>query len=91
MEEIKVLRSNDNFWELIWSNQGLNCINIEVWRPNRDLIEEIRNQGPNYQKVKFFCIVLVLGITNLYVKYIPDIKNVFSFDDIEQLGFYPIR
>jgi len=28
---------------------------------------------------------------NLYVKRVPDIKRVFSFDDIEQLGFYPIR
>jgi hypothetical protein len=39
--------SNYNFLELIWSNQGLNCINIEVWWPIRDLIEEIRNQEPN--------------------------------------------
>jgi hypothetical protein len=38
-----------------------------------------------------FCFVLILGITNLYVKLIPDIKKVFSFDNIEQLGFYPIR
>jgi hypothetical protein len=30
LEEIKVLRSNYNFEELIWSNQGLNCIIIEV-------------------------------------------------------------
>ena len=26
---------------------------------------------------KIFCFILVLGITNLYVKYIPDIKKVF--------------
>jgi hypothetical protein len=38
-----------------------------------------------------FCFVLVLGIINLYVKCIPNIKKVFSFDDLEQLGFYPIR
>jgi hypothetical protein len=38
-----------------------------------------------------FCFVLVLGIINLYVKRIPNIKKVFSFDDLEQLGFYPIR
>jgi hypothetical protein len=31
LEEIKVLGSNYNFEELIWSNQGLNCIIIEVW------------------------------------------------------------
>jgi hypothetical protein len=38
-----------------------------------------------------FCFVLISGVMNLYVKRIPDIKNVFSFDNIEQLGFYPIR
>jgi hypothetical protein len=42
-------------------------------------------------KKKLFCVVLVSGITNLYVKCIPDIKMVFSFDDIKQLSFYPIR
>ena len=26
---------------------------------------------------------------NLYVKHIPDIKNVFYFDDLKQLGFLP--
>jgi hypothetical protein len=50
LEEIKVLGSNYNFWELIWSNQGLNCINIEVWWPIRDLIEEIWNQEPNWKR-----------------------------------------
>jgi len=47
LEAFKVLGSNYNFWELIWSNQGLNCINIEVWWPIKDLIEEIRDQEPN--------------------------------------------
>ena len=47
IEEIKVLGSNYNFEELIWSNQGLNCIIIEVWWPIRDLIETIQNQGLN--------------------------------------------
>jgi len=46
LEEIQVLGSKYNFWELIWSNQGLNCINIEVWWPIKDLIEEIQDQGP---------------------------------------------
>jgi len=41
LEEIKVLGSNYNFEELIWSNQGLNCIIIEVWWSIRDLIETI--------------------------------------------------
>jgi len=50
LEEIKVLGSNYNFEKLIWSNQGLNCIIIEVWWPIRDLIETIRNQGPNQKR-----------------------------------------
>ena len=47
LEEVKVLGSNYNFEELIWSNQGLNCIIIEVWWSIRDLSETIQNQGPN--------------------------------------------
>jgi len=47
LEEIKVPRLNYNFKELIWSNQGLNCIIIKVWWSIRDLIETIQNQGPN--------------------------------------------
>ena len=46
-----------------------------------------RVHWPKYQKKK--CVVLVSRITNLYVKHIPDIKKVFSFDDIEQLGCLP--
>jgi hypothetical protein len=34
-------------------------------------------------KKNLFCVVLVSGISNLYVKCIHDIKEVFSFDDIE--------
>ena len=37
---------------MIWSNQRLNCINIIVWWPIRDLIEEIRNQGPNWKSAQ---------------------------------------
>jgi hypothetical protein len=37
-----------------------------------------------------FCFVLVSGIMNLYVKCIPDI-NFFFVDNIEQLGFIPLR
>jgi hypothetical protein len=36
LEEIQVLGSKYNFWELIWSNQGL--------------IEEILVQGPNWKR-----------------------------------------
>jgi len=50
LEEIKVLGSNYNFEELIWSDQGLNCIIIEVSWSIRDLIETIRNQGPNRKR-----------------------------------------
>jgi hypothetical protein len=52
LEEIKVLGSNYNFKELIWSNQGLNCIIIEVWWSIMDLIEIIWNQGPNQKSAK---------------------------------------
>jgi len=59
LDEIKVLASNYNFEKLILSNQGFNCIIIEVWWPIRDLIEnnpkpKIKPEenatikGPNY-------------------------------------------
>ena len=38
-----------------------------------------------------FCLILVSGITNLYVKRIPDFKKIYFIDNIEQLGFYLIR
>jgi hypothetical protein len=47
LEEIEVWGSNCNFYELIWSNQGLNGINIKVLWAIGDLIGEIQNQGPN--------------------------------------------
>jgi hypothetical protein len=50
LEEIKVMGFNYNFEELIWSNQEFNCIIIEVWWPIRDLIETIRNKGPNRKR-----------------------------------------
>ena len=58
---------------------------------NNQFIKVKRTLTKIYKKKNLFCVVLVLRITNLYVKHIPDIKKVFSFDDIEQLGFYPIR
>jgi len=55
---------------------------------NNQFIKFKRTIGQNIKnKKKIFCVVLVSGITNLYVKGIPDIKRVFSFDGIEQLGF----
>jgi hypothetical protein len=50
LKEIKVLKSNYNFEELIWSNKRFNWIIIEVWWPIRDLIETIRDQGPNQKR-----------------------------------------
>jgi hypothetical protein len=50
LEEIKVWESNCNLKKSIWSNQGPNYINIEVWWAIRDLIEEIQNQGPNWKR-----------------------------------------
>ena len=31
-------------------NHEFNCINIEIWRVIRDLIEEIQNQEQNWKK-----------------------------------------
>ena len=50
LKVIKVMGSNYNFNELIWSNQEFNCVIIEVWWSIRNLIKTIRNQGPN-QKI----------------------------------------
>jgi L-fucose mutarotase/ribose pyranase (RbsD/FucU family) len=68
-------------------NNVLACILVLI----SNLLKSIEH-WPKYQKQKkIFCVVLVSGIMNLYVKCIPDIKKVFSFDNIEQLGFYPLR
>ena len=32
------------FYRFNWTNQGLNCKNIEVWKAIRDLIKEMQNQ-----------------------------------------------
>jgi len=36
-----------------------------------------------------FCFVLISKITNLYVKRIPDIKNIFSFEKHRKIRFLP--
>jgi hypothetical protein len=46
-----------------------------------------REHWPKFQKQQKIYFVLISGITNLYVKRISNIKKVFSFDNIEQLGF----
>jgi hypothetical protein len=59
---------------------------------NNQLIKVKRTLAKISKTTKIlFCVVLVSGIMNLYVKYIPNIKKVFSFNDIKQLGFYLIR
>jgi hypothetical protein len=49
-EAIKVLGSNYNFGELIWSNQGLHYIINKVWWPIKDLIETNWNQETKPEK-----------------------------------------
>jgi len=44
LEEIKVLGSNYNIKELIWSNQGFNCIIIEVWWPIRTWLKQSKTK-----------------------------------------------
>jgi len=47
---------------------------------------------PIFQKFeKIFCYLLVSGITNLHVKYIPDIKKRYSFVDVRMIRLYSIR
>ena len=44
-----------------------------------------REHWPKSQKQQnfYFFFILVSRIMNLYVKRIPDIKKIFSFDDFE--------
>jgi hypothetical protein len=58
---------------------------------NNQFIKANRTLAKISKKKKLFCVVLVSGIMNLYVKCISDIKKVFSFDNIEQLGCYLLR
>jgi hypothetical protein len=67
-------------------NNVLACILVLI----TNLLKPIEH-WPKYQKKKLFCVVLVSGIMNLYIKCIPNIKKVFSFDNIEHLGFYSLR
>jgi hypothetical protein len=68
-------------------NNVLACILVLI----TNLLKSIEHGQNIKNKKKIFCVVLVSGIMNLYVKYIPNIKKVFSFDNIEQLGIYPLR
>ena len=54
---------------------------------------KVTRTWPKFQKKskKIFCLVLIFGITNLYVKRILDIQKVFFVENIEQLGFTLLR
>jgi hypothetical protein len=60
------------------------CFNNQFIKVNRTLTKISKT------KKKLFCVVLVSGIMNLYVKYISDIKKVFSFDN-RTVRFLPIK
>jgi hypothetical protein len=50
---------------------------------------ELGQYFKNTQKNILFS--LESGITNLYVKYILNIKNIVLFIDVRKVKFYPIR
>jgi len=64
LEEIKVLGSNDNFEELIWPNQGFDCIIIEVLWLIRDLIDipKTKDQIRKCAEIKGFDYNFVKGL-----------------------------
>ena len=59
---------------------------------NNQFIKDKRTLAKISKTTKnLFCFVLISGIMNFYVKHIPDIQKVFFVDNIEQLGFTPLR
>jgi len=50
---------------------------------------KVTRTWPKFQKFKkkLFCFLLISGITNLYVKRIPDIKKVVLLLTLGRLGF----
>ena len=50
---------------------------------NNQFIKVKRTLAKISKTTNFFFIILVSRIINLYVKRIPDIKKIFSFDDFE--------
>jgi hypothetical protein len=60
---------------------------------NNKFIRAMRTRSIFEKFQKIFCFLLVFGITNLYVKRIPDIKKVvfFYIYTLERISFYPIR
>jgi len=55
---------------------------------NNQFIQAMRTR-PIFQKI--LKNLFVFGITNLYIKRFPDIKNMFFYIDIRTVRFYPIR
>ena len=90
LEEIKVLGSNYNFEELIWSNQGLNCIIIEVRWPIRDLSETIQNQEPNRKgaKIKGFNYNFSGGLITKLQKH-PRTKSEEALKSRDPITVFP--
>ena len=56
---------------------------------NNQFIKVKRTLAKISKTTKFFFFVLISGFMNIYIKHIPDIKKVFYFDDLKQLGFLP--
>jgi hypothetical protein len=52
-------------------------------------LRELGQYFKNSKKIIFF--LLISGITNLYVKRIPDIEKGSSFIDVRTVRFYSIR
>jgi len=57
---------------------------------NNQFIKVIRTRLIFQKYPKIFCCLLVYEITNLYVKYIPDIKNIVFFFHVRTVRFNPI-
>jgi len=58
---------------------------------NNQFIQAMRTRLIFQNPKKSFYPFLVFGVKNLYVKCIPDIKNIAFFTDIKTVRFYPIR
>jgi len=52
---------------------------------------KVTRTWPIFQKntKKIFCFILISGITNLYVKRTPDIKNIVFLFDVSTVKFLP--
>jgi hypothetical protein len=62
--------------------------NNQFIKSHENLVNISKKKSKNQ---KIFCFALISGITNLYIKCIPDIKKGISFIDIRPVRFHPIR